>query len=229
MFEFNFCFSSPILLDLIQSVAALIAIPGAIAAFWKLFKKNDELQNAIAEIKRLAVASEGMAATETEKRDILVEHLDLLRSIVLKTHAINIDNEKLAELEERKHLLSLRPRLICTALKTSGSAITPWIENHGESAFLIGAEDITSPPVIHILATPNNRPEIIHKGFFQLHCKRRDGLNFNAPMRDLAIRISYADKEGNVYQQLLEGQVDKPLTMTEPKLIHRKKYDIPES
>lgn len=229
MFEFNICFASPIWLDLIQSLASLVAIPGAIAAFYKLFKKDEQLEDAITEIKRLAVASETKAGIEAEKRDLLVEHLDLLRAIVLKPHTSNPDNAKLVELEERKHLLSLRPRLVCAGVKSSGSSITPWIENHGESAFLISAEDIADPPILNILKLPNNRPEIKNSGFFQIHCKRKDGLNFNAQMRDMIIRIKYEDKEGNLYEQLLEGQVDKPLTMTDPKLIMRKKYDTPES
>lgn len=225
MFEFNFCFASPVWTDVVQALAAAVAIPGAIAAFVVLFKKNEQLQDAISEFKRLAVATEAKGVIEAEKRDLLAEHLELLRSMV-HSGPIGVGGDKLAELEERKYLLSMRPRLICNGVKYSGSEVTPWIENHGEAAFLLGVEDLTDTPIlINRTAGLKNRWEVKSAGYFQISCVRRDGLNWNAPAGDVKFRISYEDKEGNVYEQYLEGPVGKPLTMTEPKLIERKKYD----
>lgn len=192
MFEFNFCFTSPIWTDVLQAVAAAVAIPGAIAAFWKLFEKNKELERAIFELRKIASATKDRA-----------------------------------DLDERKHLLSMRPRLKVNGVSSSGSEIKPWIENHGETAFIMAIEDLVVPALLYNrTAGLNNRWELKKDGHFQLSCSRIDGQNWNAPSGEIDYRITYEDREGNLYEQLLQGPVSsQQLSITTPKMIQRKKYE----
>lgn len=119
------------LTDWIQCVAAIIAVPGAIFGFIFLFRKDKEKEAQITKLANIAMKIESQNLIMKEGNALLGEQVEVLRSVFVSHIEAKEGARILADLEEQKYLLSIRPRLFSNGGMLRDSEVQFFIENHG--------------------------------------------------------------------------------------------------
>lgn len=100
---------SPNWADVLQGIGAIIGVPGALAALVLLFIKDKHKQQQLDNLKEIAVKIEEQNETLKESNELASQQIDVLRKMLLNPSTSGYD--KLAEIEEKKLKLSVKPNL----------------------------------------------------------------------------------------------------------------------
>jgi len=186
--------------DILQAIAAAIAIPSAIIAFIVLFRKDKSKQD---QIDRLAGISEHLEAQNTimkEANELMAQQVDALRNIALGGTA---ETNRLAEIEERKLKLKYRPFFKHRVGSSQQTEFTWKLMNHGARASIVGVEH--GEDILHARAAPTT---IENGGLVKVTGRGRD----SASTRGLKFTLVYQDEFGTEYEQSVSGsQVGPPV------------------
>ncbi len=213
---------SPKWTDVVIAIAAIIAVPGAIAGFILLFKKDKNKQEQIDKLVDIATKIDAQNTILQEGNNLTSEQVNVLRGIAFSQMEASEGSMKLADLEKQKYLLSIRPRLFLNGGKRSGSEIRFFIENFGEDAFIKNVKDIHEPPQLIIRSEFGTKYEFKKDSYINIVTNRSDGNVYGAPSLEFRILIEYEDKAGNLYQQIISGDSTMRSTITDPELVQYK-------
>jgi len=203
--------------DWIQSLAALIAVPGAIAAFIFLFMKNKDHEEQIKKLADIAIKIEDQNMIMKEGNSLLEGQVMVLRSVLISQTEATEGAKKLAELEKQKFLLSIRPRLRYNGGKSSINEVSFYIYNVGETAYLKSVQDISGSKELII---KTKFPSSVEKGGeFIISTVVLNPTHTKSQTLIFKIEIKYSDKAGNLYSQEIYGTVDSEYLTTDPILM----------
>ncbi len=205
--------------DWIQSLAALIAVPGAIAAFIFLFMKNKDHEEQIKKLAEIAIKIEDQNMIMKEGNSLLEGQVMVLRSVLISQTEATEGAKKLAELEKQKFLLGIRPRLRYNGGKSSINEVSFWIYNVGETAFLKSVEDISGSKQLKITTKFPSLFTVEKGGEFIISTDVSNPTHTKSQTLIFKIEIKYSDNAGNLYSQEIYGTVGSEYLTTDPILI----------
>jgi hypothetical protein len=207
--------------DIIQAFAAMIAVPGAIAGFVVLFKRDKDKENQIKKLAEIATRFDAQNIIMQEGNKLLGEQVEVLRSMVTSQMEATEGAKRLADIEEEKHLLNMRPRLFSNGGMLRDDSVQFFIENHGETAFIKGVTDLIEPKQLLITTSFPQSLEIDKNKHFIISTKTINGQHWNTQPINHRFEIQYTDRVGNLYQQETYGIVGKKYHISDPALIKR--------
>lgn len=205
--------------DWIQSLAALIAVPGAIAAFIFLFMKNKDHEEQIKKLAEIAIKIEDQNMIMKEGNSLLEGQVMVLRSVLISQTEATEGAKKLAELEKQKFLLGIRPRLRYNGGKSSINEVSFWIYNVGETAFLKSVEDISGSKQLKITTKFPSLFTVEKGGEFIISTDVSNPTHTKSQTLIFKIEIKYSDKAGNLYSQEIYGTGGSEYLTTDPILM----------
>lgn len=158
--------------DIIQAIAALIAVPGAIAAFVVLFLRDKDKEK---QIQKLSILAEKI----DYQNEILKESNSIMSRQVEALGALSIPDKqseasiRLLQIEEEKRELEFRPKLYSNMFTTAESGGGYHIENGGKQITILSLESDNEN--IQLI----NQSELIgktipEKGFFIIKTRTLD-------------------------------------------------------
>lgn len=217
--EFKWIGSS--LTDWIQSIAALIAIPGAIVGFIFLFRKDKEKENQIKKLSDIAIKLEAQNIIMQEGNILMSNQGEVLRNVLISQTETKEGAKKLADIEEQKFLLSIRPRLFSNGGLLNNDKINFLIENFGEVAFIKSVKDVSGNNKLIMKSIFSTTLEVGKNNSFTISTNTASGKHWNAELINHRFEIQFTDKYGNLYMQEVYGTLGSEYSITDPKLIKR--------
>lgn len=171
--------------DIIQSIAAVVAIPAAIIGFFKLFKKNKEIQLQISALKDLAEQSVKQTELMSNQNRLLQKDVEL------KENKFEIENYE-RKSSENKRKQEIKPRIEIVNHLNDDIFM---IYNKGESIII---KDVKY----------NEGNEVIINDLLGLEINKEDKSKFKIVSQNPATRVKFcnvniefivSDIEGNLY------------------------------
>lgn len=188
--------------DIIQAIAALIAVPGAIAAFVVLFLRDKDKEKQIQKLSLLAEKIESQNEILKESNSIMSRQVEALGALSIpdKQSEASI---RLLQIEEEKRELEFRPKLysnMYTSVESSGGY---HIENGGKQITILSLESDNEN--IQLI----NRNELIgktisEKGFFIINTRTLDRSVMND--KNYNVIIVCENDLGTKYQIVMNSQ-----------------------
>lgn len=207
--------------DWIQSLAALIAVPGAIAGFIFLFRKDQEKDKQIKELSDIASKIENQNRVMQEGNSILNAQVDIWRNVLISQIEAKEGANKLVELEEQKFLLSIRPRLFSNGGMLHLDEVDFLIENFGELAFIKSVKNISSDNKLIMKNPISTSLELEKNSSFKIKTTTANRKIWSSQQINHRFEIQYTDKAGNLYKQEVFGTVGQEYKISDPELINR--------
>lgn len=209
--------------DWIQAVAAIIAVPGAIAGFIFLFRKDKDKEEQIKQLTEIVTKFDAQNTIIQEGNNLIGNQVNILQGILISQIKAGEGAVKLADIEEERFLLSIRPKLFSNGGKIKDDIVEFFIENYGEVAYIKSIRDISENQELIIRTRFPDSFEVTKQGYFIISTVTKNGGKANTEIIEHSFEIEYFDKAQNVYQQNVYGTVGKKYNITEPKLIMRAK------
>jgi hypothetical protein len=207
------------LTDWIQSIAAIIAVPGAISGFFVLFRKNKEQDQQIKKLTEIAVKIEEQNMIILEGNSILERQVGVLRGLLTSQIEAVEGAKKLEKLEKEKFLLSHRPKLIFVGGKSSTNEVSFYIENRGEIALIETVQDISGDKLLQLSTRFPPSFEVKKGATFDISASLQKNESSYSGQINFRIEVKYTDQVGNLYSQEFYGTVGSKYLTTHPKLI----------
>ncbi|MFN7313499.1 MAG: hypothetical protein ACK5UI_08455, partial [Bacteroidota bacterium] len=200
---------------ILQGIGAIVGVPGAIAAFVILFfrdnhkikqiealtsisgkleQSNEHKQQQLDNLQIISSKIESQNETLQKSNELASEQIDVLRKMLLKPGASGYD--KLAEIEEKKLKLSVKPNLRSNSQSYRMDELWVDINNYGELAIVdsIDFDTHTFYPINSI----NSGYELIKNSKIRIGLKSKDGANTN--YKNCEIEVFYHDTLDNKYK-----------------------------
>lgn len=204
MFLFTFLQDLPIIpniTDWLQGIGTILGVPGAIAAFILLFKKDKDKENKLVMLTNMVIELSNQTKQFEYQTSLMRESNEILREQVeLQTEALMSDKayrEKMKEIEIKKNRARYKPHFIFEFGCSTSKAINVNFKNLGERAkilnYIFNEKD-------EISITSNNNITIEKNGIFNL-----TGNYFgseNLQKIDRMVEIEYEDSIGTKYKQI---------------------------
>lgn len=179
--------------DILQGIGAIIAVPGALAAFILLFKKDKHKQQQLDNLKEIAIKIEAQNETLQRSNELASEQIVVLRKMLLSPGTSGF--EKLAAIEEKKLKLSVMPNLKSNSQSYRMEEFSVNISNHGETAIIEKIDFLDSE------VYPNNNIkvgyELEKEKYISVGGRSKNGQNTN--FMDYKIDIYFKDKLNNKF------------------------------
>lgn len=188
--------------DIIQAIAAVIAVPGAIAAFVLLFLKDKDKENQIQKLSFLAEKIESQNEILKESNAIMSRQVEALGALSIPDKQSEA-SLRLVQIEEEKRELEFRPRLYSNMFVSAESSGGYNIENGGKPITLLWVEPDNKN--IQLI----NRDELIGKtiperGIFRINTRTLDRTVMND--KDYNVIIQCENDLGLKYQIVMNSQ-----------------------
>jgi hypothetical protein len=125
--------------DIIQAIAAVIAVPGAITAFVLLFLKDKDKEKQIQKLSLLAEKIEFQNEILKESNSIMSRQVEALGALSIpdKQSEASI---RLLQIEEEKRELEFRPKLYSNMYNSAESSGSHHVENGGKQITILSLE-----------------------------------------------------------------------------------------
>lgn len=180
----------------VAAIGGLIGILAGIKAIKDLFKKSDDQQAQLNELKGIIGAIEAQNSIITDGNSVMRDYFGELQNLISTG-----SSSGLAEIEQRRFRLSVKPRLYINNSGYAGYSgeIHISLNNRGELAFYDGYEFIEGDAIeIHEWKNPIELPK---DGRIQLQ-----GKTMSVHPKDLVfkIKIFYHDQEDFKYESIIE-------------------------
>jgi hypothetical protein len=191
--------------DILQGIGSIIGVPGAIAAFVLLFLKDKHKQEQLDSLKEIASKIEGQNEILIESNDLAAAQIEVLRKMFL--NPVGDGYNKLAEIEEKKLKLSVKPNLKSNSQSYRMDELWVDINNYGELAIIDSVEFDTV--TFYPMNTIKVGYELVKDSQIRIGLKSKDGANTN--YKNYVIEIFYHDKLNNKFKLRIERDVPSGL------------------
>lgn len=188
--------------DIIQAFAALMAVPGAIAAFVVLFLRDKHKEKQIQKLSLLAEKIESQNEILKESNSIMSRQVEALGALSIpdKQSEASI---RLLQIEEEKRELEFRPKLYSNMYSSAESSGGYHIENGGKQITILSLKSDNEN--IQLI----NRNELIgrtisEKGFFIIKTRTLDRSVMND--KNYNVIIVCENDLGMKYQIVMNSQ-----------------------
>ena len=178
--------------------------------------KNKDHEEQIKKLAEIAVKMEDQNMIMREGNTLLDCQVQVLRSVLISQTEATEGAKKLAELEKRKFLLSIRPRLRYNGGKSNINEVTFWIYNIGETAFIKSVEDISGSNELKITTIFPPSLKVEKGGEFVISTLILKPSNTISHSLLIKIEIKYSDSADNLYSQEIYGTIRSNYNMTDP-------------
>jgi hypothetical protein len=190
----------PSITDWIQAIAGLIAVPGAIAGFILLFRKDKEKEAQINKLAGIVEKIEVQNEIMKEANRLSEEQVDILRNSLLLNKQDDEATKRLLEIEEKKFRLTVKPdfRLATSSSDTKGFEL--YFKNLGHLAIIkaitTSHDDLILNTMLDYRVDPGMKIPIIGHSI--------SGRNMNT--FPYTFELEYEDQIGTRYKLLFSGQ-----------------------
>jgi hypothetical protein len=191
--------------DILQGIGAIIGVPGAIAAFILLFKRDKNKQKQLDSLKEIASKIEAQNETLQTSNELASEQIDVLRKMFLSPSTSGYD--RLAEIEEKKLKLSVQPNMKSNIQSYRMDELWVDVNNYGETAILESVEFDTN--AFYPMNAIKAGYELVKDSQIRIGLKSIDGANTN--YMNYVIEIFYHDKLNNKFKLRIERDVPSRL------------------
>lgn len=184
-----------------QGIGTILGVPGAIAAFILLFKKDIDKENQIEMLTNMVIELSNQTKQFEYQTSLMRESNVILREQVeIQTEALMSDKaykEKMKEIEIKKNRARFKPHFIYEFGCSTSKVINVSFKNLGERAkilnYIFNEKD-------EISITSNNNITIEKNGIFNLTGKYFGSENLQKI--DRMVEIEYEDSIGTKYKQI---------------------------
>lgn len=199
--------------DWIVAIAALIGTFFAIKGYYRLISDDKNQQEQINKLTSIAGNLEAQNEILKKSNDLLSEQIDVLRNSAVLVKQDNEGAKKLAEIQEKKLKLSVRPYFKSHGMGWSPQDVHFKIDNFGERASITSVQDLGNKK----LSFSGLRfPIIVEKGQpFKIQSFIQ---GVGAQDLEYKIEFIYKDSLNNSYRQILSGRGGQ-IDLTEPEEI----------
>jgi len=213
----------PLITDWIQSIAAVIAVPGAIVSFFILFKRDRNKEKQLKRLTEIAnnhqlIASEMQQQTfrMSEQNAILEKQFELQQKMFLS--GINESEQiRIRQVEENKIRIQQRKNDIKPYLGWAGNSSSPEgrigleLKNRGAGE----ARDIEIKVTSGDVSISHIHPTVAPAGSnIKINLRAN---NSNAYSAIVTLTIYYVDIDGNKYYQQIDKSSENRFSITDPK------------
>ena len=200
--------------DWIQAIAGLIAVPGAIAGFILLFRKDKEKETQINKLAGIVEKIEAQNEIMKEANSLSAQQVDILRNSLILNKQDDGASKRLLEIEEKKLKLSVKPLLIVDGGSSGPYSIGIRLLNIGERAHIQSIRLVSGNIYIQPISIPYRfeKQEQLHISASSNSALGRDAM--------YEIEFIYEDELKNKYKAVLigrgaEGKFSEQIEITE--------------
>jgi hypothetical protein len=181
--------------DIMQAIAAIVAVPGAIAAFVVLFLRDKDKERQIQKLSLLAEKIESQNEILKESNSIMSRQVEALGALAVPDTQSEA-SMRLVQIEEEKRELEYRPKLYSNMFTTAQSNAGFKIENGGKPITIVSVEpDDDNVQLINRDVIGRTIPE---NGVFNINTRTLDGSVMND--KDYNVIIRCANDLGSRYE-----------------------------
>jgi hypothetical protein len=200
--------------DWIQAFGAAIGIIAAIIGFFKLFKKNADLQNQINSLKVISEQSENQSRSLAEQVEQMQESnriqnqlYEIFKINLISSLETKVEEKQETELKKKQEKLINKPKLEWNGSMYLMDKVVLTLRNNGEIARIVGFKELTKNSVNHNLNSFINVPIEKKEDIKITFTAKPFGLSPRECFVELELTIQ--DKTGNEYVQLIIGSTEK--------------------